>query len=288
MGKKYFKFKIKDLLTIKNIITIEYLNFPQNYKYGPESHNFWEMVYVDRESIFCTQGEKTIQLKKGELLFHQPNLIHSLYIGENNSASVFILCFETNSPIMNAFYGYKNTLNEQNKLILKNIIDETRNTFCYPFEKKLIVKKEPLLGGEEMISLYLKMLLIRLLREQIQSKDNNKIFLDGENYKHDLVGLIIEYMKAHISENLNISKICAHFCYSKSFLCKIFKDVQSESLISYFNRLKIEKAKKMLYSKKFNISQVAENLGFSDPHYFSSAFKKSTGLTPSQYIDSIL
>jgi two-component system response regulator YesN len=49
------------------------------------------------------------------------------------------------------------------------------------------------------------------------------------------------------------------------------------------SRIRIQKAKDLLESTDFKNYEIAEKVGFSDPHYFSIAFKKMTGKTPSEY-----
>ena len=51
--KKYFKHKIQNLLLIDKLVIVQFYEFDKNFKYGPESHDFWEMVYADKESIIC-------------------------------------------------------------------------------------------------------------------------------------------------------------------------------------------------------------------------------------------
>ena len=51
--KKYFKHKINNLLVINGIITVHYFEFSKDFKHEGESHDFWEIVYADKEDIIC-------------------------------------------------------------------------------------------------------------------------------------------------------------------------------------------------------------------------------------------
>lgn len=53
--------------------------------------------------------------------------------------------------------------------------------------------------------------------------------------------------------------------------------------IDYVNRLRIEKAKNLLYSTTLSIKEIGFQVGFSDEKYFMKVFKKLEGLSPSQY-----
>ena len=58
-------------------------------------------------------------------------------------------------------------------------------------------------------------------------------------------------------------------------------------IIEYFTLLKINGAKEMIRTGHLNFTQISEQLGYSSIHYFSRQFKKSTGMTPSEYALSI-
>ena len=76
--KKYFKHKIENLLIVNKLVTVLYLKFDKDFKAKGETHDFWEIVYVEHGETVCTAEEKTIVLKQGEMLFHKPNEFHAL------------------------------------------------------------------------------------------------------------------------------------------------------------------------------------------------------------------
>lgn len=283
--KKYFRHKIENLISIKNILTIEYLNLHKDYYYPSESHNFWELVYADRESVFCVAEGKTVKLQEGEILFHRPNVNHSIYTDQVNAPAVFIMCFDCNSSAMTAFNNYTRPLNKHNKNLLSLIIEEMKRTFMYPFEKKLVVKENPSLGGQEAIRIYLELLLIYLLRE-IHVQSGSTVFLNSQNYESQLIGLIIEYLKENVPEKLTVEQVCKKFNYSKSYISRIFKEVTGKTIIEYFNFLKMEEAKHLL-ALDISIKEIAERLSYNDPHYLTYQFKKTVGISPSKFIKSI-
>ena len=61
--KKYYRYKIENLLVIKKIVTIHYFEFDKNYRFEGESHDFWELLYVDKGNLICHAGEREIFLK---------------------------------------------------------------------------------------------------------------------------------------------------------------------------------------------------------------------------------
>jgi AraC-like DNA-binding protein len=84
--------------------------------------------------------------------------------------------------------------------------------------------------------------------------------------------------------NLPISHLLAERVgvdYSR--LSHLFSISQGKTIADYFIELKIEKAKEWLSYDEFNISQTALKLGYNSVQYFSTQFKKTTGLTPSEF-----
>lgn len=104
--KKYFKHKLENLLVIDKIVTIHYFEFDKNFKSKVEAHDFWELVYADKEDILCTADGETLVLKQGELLFHKPDEVHSLAANGKNAPNVFIVSFECKSEAVQ-FSGIK-------------------------------------------------------------------------------------------------------------------------------------------------------------------------------------
>lgn len=77
-----------------------------------------------------------------------------------------------------------------------------------------------------------------------------------------------------IAEQLYISTVHANFVFKGCFGCTMF---------DYLTRVRIDKAKEMLSSKKYKVYEVADLLGYKSKTYFASLFKEYTGLTPKEF-----
>lgn len=95
---------------------------------------------------------------------------------------------------------------------------------------------------------------------------------------------LAEYMQANLYKNLSLQEIADYFDISPSYICRLFKVYYSDTPISYYNRLKINEAKKMLEEyENIRVKDIAEMLGFSDQYYFSKVFKQQYGVSPIVY-----
>lgn len=70
---------------------------------------------------------------------------------------------------------------------------------------------------------------------------------------------------------------------SRSYMSREFNCEMHVTVREYINSVRIKNAKVLLESSDLNVSEVAYSVGFSDSGYFSSVFKKATGLSPLEY-----
>lgn len=285
--KEYYRHQIKNLLSVKSIMTIEYLELAPSYSHTSEQHDFWELVYVDKGQITYFIEETPLNLGEGHIIFLAPNQKHSILSNGKTSPCIFVLCFQCPSQIMNIFSNYIAKVTSTAKGFLQSIINETHDTFKMPFNTFLEPLEKPNLGGEQAIKLYLELLLIYLLRQGSKEKTLPQVILSEENFPKELTSSVIKYLKAHVSYNVTIEQICESVSYSKTYLSKIFKKISGKSIIVYFNELKIDEAKRLLRETSHSMTEISDKLGFSDPRYFHSLFKKISQVTPKQYRNSI-
>lgn len=94
----------------------------------------------------------------------------------------------------------------------------------------------------------------------------------------------VEYIKEnYVDPDLNLNGICAHLGISTSHFSSIFKEETGETFMEFLIRIRMEKAKELLEHTSLKNYEIAERVGFADPHYFGISFKKMTGKTPTEY-----
>jgi len=103
----------------------------------------------------------------------------------------------------------------------------------------------------------------------------------GDNIKHrQVVEFITQYIHEHYSEPITILDLADKIHISRNYLSHIFKKAMGESFNSYVTRVRMEKAKEMILEGKHLIYEIAERVGYKNVAYFSSSFKKYTGVNP--------
>ncbi len=288
MKSNYIKHKIVNMININKIVTIHYHELDKNFSFDGESHNFWEMVYVDAGEVEIDTDECSYLLKQGEMIFHKPNEFHTLKANKRNASNVFVISFVCSSEIMSFFENKVISLSQKLKKYIANILEEYDQTFKYMASKdvKLELKENSLIGGQQMIKTYLEQLLIMLIRAE-QGNSNMQVFSSKGNMENHIVSEIVEIIQKNIYEKIYVEEICKELNYSRAYLSRLFKATTGYTILEYILICKIKEAKKLIRGNNYNFTQISAMLSFDNPHYFSIVFKRITGITPTNYKNSV-
>lgn len=98
---------------------------------------------------------------------------------------------------------------------------------------------------------------------------------------------ILNFIDANFRDpSLSVKKIADIHFYSEKYLSALFKQKTGIKLTEYINGLRVKHALSLMDGSSLSVSAIAGKCGFSDPLYFSKVFKKSAGMTPTEYIKS--
>jgi len=122
----------------------------------------------------------------------------------------------------------------------------------------------------------------RLLVQMIEKK-NDKGFILPESYDD----IIINKLLTHVNENfcnseLEISSIGGAIGIGRTQLWRKFKSATGQNLSEYIKGLRLSKAREMLLTGKYKVSEVGYEVGFTNPAYFTKCFTKYYGYTPKE------
>lgn len=286
---KYVPNLLSDSITIDNIYTIHYFKYMKDFRFIGESHDFWELVYIDSGEAEIVAGDRRFMLSQGSAVFHRPNEYHNIATN-NHFANSVIISFGCDQPIMDFFVDRTVTLSEYEKSLLRMIVSEGSLNFTEklndPYLQKMSKKDNAPFGGEQIIKNALELLLISIIRGATSETESISGGVERHN-NNRIVTRIIDLMREKLYEQLTLDDIAAHLSFSKSYIKRVFSDEMSTSVMQYYSQLKFEEAKRLLSDGKYSITQVADMLGFGSIQYFSRAFKQHTNTSPTDYIKSI-
>lgn len=282
--KKYFNYTIIKQITVKSLVTVEYLNLSARYSHPEEAHDFYEFAYVDKGIINCNFKSKTVQLKQNDFFLIPPKREH-FYSVSNNDATIFIVCFKSNSEILQIIED-KITLDKYNKNLMSKILSETKKAFKFPYCTKLVPIDKPVFGAQQLIENVIEELLINIIRIKLDKNSDIKIIANSTELEKNLINDILTLLKNNIYKDLSLDYICKKMFYSKTYLNKLFNKYFESSIMHHYSKLKIEESK-ILLKDGFTITETSTKLCFDNPNYFSKVFKKHVGITPTQFKESI-
>ncbi|AZK48439.1 response regulator transcription factor [Paenibacillus lentus] len=95
--------------------------------------------------------------------------------------------------------------------------------------------------------------------------------------------LLLDYIDEHYAEPISLTEMARHFHFNPSYLSSFFATHHHESFKEHLNRVRIDKAADLLRNGDIPISEISSRVGYGDHSYFCKVFKKSTGLSPTQY-----
>ncbi len=287
----FTKNKLSCPISVTGLYTIHYFKYGKNFRIREESHDFWEMVYIDSGRAKILANGKEFYLKQGEAFFHVPNEPHAIFT-ENDFANSAIISFECKSRALKQIAGKIHTLNEYEKTLLNKIISEAKISFDDKLNDIYLTKMNKKgcapFGGEQIIKNCAELLFVSIIRnEQSATKQVEQLSLNVGSDKIVETVRNILFDKLESSTPVNLNDISYRSGFSKSYIKTQFKKATGFSIIQYYIQLKIDRAKKLLSQQKYSVSEIADSLGFSSVYYFSRQFKLHTDMSPTEYVNSI-
>lgn len=138
-------------------------------------------------------------------------------------------------------------------------------------ENKLEALMKSLIGADreeslEVTEMFLKQLVLR-----------------EEGDRHEIVTKAKRYIDENLEREVSVASLAEEFYVSPNYFSRLFKKVMGEGCNEYIVRKRIEKSKSLLESTTIKAGKIAMMVGYNDTNYFSLAFKKHTGMSPTKY-----
>ena len=263
---EYAKSPVNNVITVTSIATVYRADLRSRIA-RTESHDFPEIFFMAEGMGHTTVNGTRHDLKAGQMILYAANSAH----GEGTGGIAEIISFETATPIPAQCCDRVMTLSGSHRMLLHQIIEEARPMF----EKRIGVKGMVLKNHTDPYALQniknkLELFLLDIIRPRA-------------GYRQDGIHQVTDYMMANMGRKLSLEEISSELGMSISSLKRLVQETYAKSPMEYFAELKMEEAKRLILHSAMNMTQIAQQLGFSSVHYFSRAFKQKTGSTPSQY-----
>jgi len=233
-----------------------------------------ELIFIKGGKGYVTINDKRYQVNESMLFYVCPNVLHSIEIGIEELECFLSVHF---SYAQVGFNDGKWDIKNEIEILPLHPVQELKNYYhIEDIFRKLVDSWDAKLPGYEFITrTQLQQLLIVIYQNIKKQNQNYSISLRVEK--------IIQYMHQNINNKITMTELSELVQLSPSYISRAFKEASGYSVIEYFNKIKIDKAKEQLMEGDKKIKEVARALGFIDEFYFSRIFKRIEGISPSEF-----
>lgn len=288
----YIETKLQKAVEVQSLISVHYYEYPIDFAFSGEIHDFWELVYADKGDAYITAGKQELVLPRGHMYLHQPMEYHNIRCSDSGTVNSFIVSFTSDCRDLYQLAGRVLECSSRERGLMADIVEAAREAFIGPLDQviqdRLVRQEMAAYGSEQLLQLYLEQLLLLKLRG-IKTAVAQSYELPTVNQRRGdtLLHSVCAFLEENVSENINMEELCRRFSVSKSTLQKLFQSRMGRGVNRYYQQLKIDAAKRMIREKRYNFTEISRYLGYSSVHYFSRHFKQLAGMTPSEYAESI-
>ncbi|OZU88596.1 hypothetical protein CIL03_09855 [Virgibacillus indicus] len=225
----------------------------------------FDLFYVwDGEGELVLNGKK-YQIEKGHCFLFKPGDETTAIHNPQNPLLLSYIHFDVTQTLR---------LIPSSHRVIENTI--SFETLIAQYIRLFLVKAY---GAEIEAKLILKQLLIRLLREELEKKEQ----LEGaSNNLYETISEVANYIQQHPGKPHSIKSLAARAGLSERYFSQKFKQIIGQTVKTYIVNSRIKRAEHLLYFTGMTVTETASALGYSDLHFFSRQFKKYTGKNPSE------
>jgi len=237
------------------------------------------IVLIDSGSVTYNVDLQDITLTDGHLLFAMPNQVFTPP-AKAPDLKYFKVLFDENTLALlpQQFSFLVNPLNSQVIVFDNAARERVRKVFEILNQIRYVDQNQT---DTEIILAYLNSLLAEINSAYFKNKEP----ITGLNAN---LSKFIEFklvVETHLTDQPSVNTIAEKLALTTNSLYRIVKEYSGVSPKDFFtNRLMIEAQRKLHYSR-LSVKELAYELGFNDPAYFSRLFKKSTGKSVSEFLE---
>lgn len=268
-------FNIERPLHIESFVSAFEEDFKPGFVFKGESHNFWEMFYVEEGTVCISADDRVLNLGRNQIIFHKPMELHKFHIEENSYAKAFVMSFSLTSKHSADLEKCALTLSSQQKAFLDNIIAFVRQNSPAgtPSEQSLFYNIHGNMLTIQQLACMTEVFLLSLI------ENKNPVPTISDSSEITIFKSCIRLMEQNICDWITVPELAKKCNISVSYLKKIFSKYAGFGIHKYFLKTKINFASQLLKQGK-TVGEVAAMLSFSSQNYFSIVFKRETGISP--------
>lgn len=257
-------------------ITLAHIfNAPKGWEIKPRMLNQYQFQYVVEGAVAYEIEGRTIITRKGDLIYHSPNQLHSIKMHEDEPYVCMSLVFH---------FGMSSFPIEQ-------LLGEDRylgNIANHPIEHKLSLLISHYQQPGLPYQVICQGLLMDICGELAARRGSNPDAAPVQEKTMAKLVLIRNYIFENYSKDIKLEHLESLSGLSKNYIIIKYRKAFGLTPFEYLTRVRIERARELVLQSDLSIGEIAQRVGYADVHTFGRMFKNKTGASVSQFITTLV
>lgn len=243
---------------------------PKLPTHRPKGRLDYQLLYIaSGKAHFYFHGKEEI-VTAGNMVLYRPKEEQRYYYYGIDHTEVYWVHF-TGNNVKNILRKYQ--IPDQAHVIHTGTSLDYKRLFLQMIQELKLEKPH----YEEVLVHYLELLFVMISRFQEKKPRSKSAFLMDE------MDQAVAHFHANYNHPISIEDYAREHGMSVSWFIRNFKDYSGSTPTQYLLSLRISNAQSLLESTSYNITEIAEIVGYDNPLYFSRLFKKQCGMSPREF-----
>lgn len=295
------------------IYAVEFSSLPVVEKvYSVTRRTVWQLadpytilLYIKKGSCLLTLDEDSFTLNEGDMFFIPAGQKYIRQPINNEMCTLMYIHFTLSESRSLTDSEALSEIREKKEQLNQSLLEDMPKAEDYTLYIAPHIKRDQKIEAE--LSSLVQSLSLNASKNHLESAFRNSLYVSQmlaignrltlDSLKDDMhlekkvphnLKKAIGYIRSNYTRNISLSDLCAVSSVTKQQMIRYFKESFSTTPIRYITELRINRSKELfLTHSELSVSEVAQELGFSDPHYFSRMFRKISGESPSDFIKRV-
>jgi AraC-like DNA-binding protein len=269
-------------------LDVRFYTYSQREHLRPNRHDYFELFYLCQGEMMLQIHTQRFKMRAGDLAVIASTFFHRPIVHGFSHAKGIVLCFLPKVILGQAPGGedleYLKPFLAQDETF-PHLVSARSGLPAKVLELiRLIHAELPAKSVRNRLNArtYLKMILV-LLGNHYANYDVKlrQFYRKQENIKR--LRPVLDFLDHHLAEPIRVQEMASMAHMSKSGFVRLFRNVTGQAFVVYLNGLRIARAEWLLVSSDIPLAELCQQVGFCDQSYFGMVFRKSVGMTPSQF-----
>ena len=264
-----FKDKSRPLI-VGSCGTYRLYSRPELSTYRPRGRIDYQLIYVASGKAHFYFEDREELVNAGHMVLYRPKEVQKYVYYGTDQTEVYWVHF-TGSDVKNILRQYG--ISDNMHIFYCWALLEYQSLFRLMIQELQMCRED----YQELLAMMLRHILILIHRQMNNVKKADSGFMTEE------IDLAVSYFNEYYNTDICIEEYAASRHMSTSWFIRNFRKYTGFTPMQYILEIRISNAESLLEATEYNITEISRIVGYENPLYFSRLFKKSKGLSPSEY-----